>query len=178
MNSEKSISELRTIIDRTCICDQKVSAYEYNCILLPRAHFLIVRRAHIENIRPYGRITYTLYWEVGWPIVWPAYTRAAAKLIDVEFSSGTLKLSRQAGKILARSLLELQRGRPPIRHRISDNRQTAIGILVCPQTFSHTVMCKVYLPNSLTYAIRCGRICTAKSLNYFWRMRILVMSPH
>ena len=33
-------------------------------------------------------------------------------------------------------------------------------ILVCPQTFSHTVMCKV-CNNSLKYAIRCGHICTS-----------------
>ena len=48
-------------INRTRIRDQKVSACEQNCILLPRAHFLIVR-AQIENNRSYGRIVYTLYW--------------------------------------------------------------------------------------------------------------------
>ena len=36
-------------------------AWEENCILLPRAHFLIVR-AQIENNRSYVRIVYMLYW--------------------------------------------------------------------------------------------------------------------
>ena len=34
--------------------------------------------------------------------------------------------------------------------------------LVCPQTFSYTTMCKVCL-TGLKHAIRCERICTAKS---------------
>ena len=51
---------LRTI-DRTRIRDQKVSTWEQNCILLPRAHFLIVR-TQIKNNILYGRIVYTFYW--------------------------------------------------------------------------------------------------------------------
>ena len=38
----------------------------------------------------------------------------------------------------------------------------AVAVLVCPQTFSHSVMCKVCLTASNTLF---GRICTAKSLN-------------
>ena len=42
----------------------------------------------------------------------------------------------------------------------------SLSSIVCPsQTYSHTVMCRVCL-NSLKNGIRCGRECTAKSLNY------------
>ena len=64
---------LRTI-DRARIRDQKVSALEQNCILLLRAHVLIVR-AQIENNRSYVCIALTLYW------------RSASTMLSVFFAS-------------------------------------------------------------------------------------------